>query len=545
MPAPESRLTLTREIARSAIATVWEGFDSSLDRKVLVKSIHPQYARESDLRARFEREAKAIAKLSHPNVVQIFDLRAEGDELSLILEFVEGTTLRRVLKERGPLPAEAALTITDEILAGLEQAHAAGIIHRDLKPENVLVSTRGEVKITDFGLASLRDQPTVTQEGMVVGTPSYMAPEQATGGEILPATDIFAVGLMLFEMLTDRRAHEGATMAETFQNVLKYQPPKLEQYGEQIPEAVRPILAAMLEKTAAKRPQHATDVRRTLLESSRDERLPRTLLQDFLSGEPTRKATTPTAARVQAWSKPFRWFTLFTLLAAGGGLIFHFATLTVSRTPTPPETGVSTVESVMVMPATGAENEIVPYDTTSVVPSEANAGDSTPELVSRRVTPPPVERLPEPVIVERSGYLSIVSQPWAQVYLGDSLIGNTPLGAALELAAGEHNVVLLNPEIGLPVIRKARVEGGDTTLLRVNLYENVGRIRAASVKPWADVYIDGTNVLRTPSSRTIFLTLGTHTLTLRHPDFPEFTDTLTFREGDPVHEIRVDLTQPR
>jgi len=545
MPAPESRLTLTREIARSAIATVWEGFDSSLDRKVLVKSIHPQYARESDLRARFEREAKAIAKLSHPNVVQIFDLRTDGDELSLILEFVEGTTLRRVLKERGPLPAEAALTITDEILAGLEQAHAAGIIHRDLKPENVLVSTRGEVKITDFGLASLRDQPTVTQEGMVVGTPSYMAPEQATGGEILPATDIFAVGLMLFEMLTGQRVHEGATMAETFQNVLKYQSPKLDSYGEQIPETLRPMLAAMLEKSAAKRPSRVSEVRQALLERSRDDRLPRTLLQDFLSGEPTRKATTPAVARVRAWSKPFRWFTLVTLFVAGGGLIFHLATLTEKSVPEIGDEGINPAESVTVFLPTTSENEMTARDTTPISPADPAGEESTRPIAGRVVEPIPSDRFPEPVMVERPGYLSIVSQPWAQVYLGDSLIGNTPLGAAIELSPGEHNVVFLNPEIGLPVIRKARVEGGDTTLLRVNLYENVGRIRAASVKPWADVYIDGTNVLRTPSSKTIFLTLGTHLVTLRHPDFPEYTDTLTFREGDLMHEIRVDLSQPR
>ena len=107
-----------------------------------------------------------------------------ADDLSIILEFIEGATLGKLLKDRGALPAEVAVTIAGEILAGLEHAHAAGIVHRDLKPDNVLVSARGEVKITDFGLATLRDQPTVTQEGMVIGTPSYMAPEQAEGGEI-------------------------------------------------------------------------------------------------------------------------------------------------------------------------------------------------------------------------------------------------------------------------------------------------------------------------------------------------------------------------
>ena len=244
MAERDSRLTLLRELSRSGIATVWEAYDPTLDRKVLLKAINPQYARESDLRVRFEREARAIARLSHPNVVQIYDLRTAADDLSIILEFIEGATLGKLLKDRGSLPGEVAVTIAGEILAGLEHAHAAGIVHRDLKPDNVLVSTKGEVKITDFGLASLRDQPTVTQEGMVIGTPSYMAPEQAEGGEITAVTDVFALGLILFEMLTGRRVHDGSSLAETFQNVLRYQPPRFDAFRDVIPEAVEPVLQA-------------------------------------------------------------------------------------------------------------------------------------------------------------------------------------------------------------------------------------------------------------------------------------------------------------
>jgi len=168
----DGRLTLLHLISRSNIATVWEAYDSELDRRVLVKYIEPQYSRDEDVRARFLREARAIAKLSHANVVQIYDLRSDEEKLSLILEFVEGLSLRKLLKERGPLPLHVAVTIAAHIAAGLEHAHAAGIIHRDLKPENVMVSRRAEVKITDFGLVTLRDQPTLTQEGMLLGTPS-------------------------------------------------------------------------------------------------------------------------------------------------------------------------------------------------------------------------------------------------------------------------------------------------------------------------------------------------------------------------------------
>ncbi|MCC6477457.1 serine/threonine protein kinase [bacterium] len=250
----DERLKLVREISRSGVATVWEGRDTELDRKVLVKSIHPQFVREGDLRARFEREARAIARLSHPNVVQIYDIRSDKESLSLILELIEGLSLGALLKNRGALPYPLALRILHDILAGLEHAHAAGIIHRDLKPDNILISNRGQTKITDFGLATLRDLPAVTQEGMVIGTPAYMAPEQALGGEIGPQTDLFSCGSMFFEMLTGRKLIAGDSLGEVFQNVVKYRPPELSAYQEWIPAEARSVLSEMLERDPSGRP---------------------------------------------------------------------------------------------------------------------------------------------------------------------------------------------------------------------------------------------------------------------------------------------------
>ncbi len=539
----DSRLTLIREITRSGIATVWEGFDSGLDRKVLVKSIHPQYARESDLRVRFEREAKAIAKLSHPNVVQIYDIQAGPDELSLILEFVEGTTLRKVMKERGKLPVEAAVSITEDILAGLDHAHAAGIIHRDLKPENVLVSTRGEVKITDFGLASLKDQPSVTLEGMVVGTPSYMAPEQAEGAELSMATDIFAMGLILFEMLTGQRVHEGTAMAEILQNVLKYQPPRFEDHSADIPVALQPVLARMLERTPERRYATAAEARQALLAAGGEDRLSPVLVKDYLASETMRKPTKPSVARVRAWAKPLRFFTIATLVLAGAALVFHFATLTRDRgVPSEPFDS-----SVVTTPTDTAITTPVSSDTSQTA-SKVDSIPTAPVEPPRRrpvdttVTHEVIDQ--KPVKLPEFGFLEISTRPWAQVFINDSLIGNTPLTSPSRLLSGSYSVVFMNPEIDLPVVRRVNVTGGDTTQLRVNLYENVARIRIASVKPWADVYIDGVFELRTPSSKTIFRPLGSYTISLRNPDFPEYSEALTFQEGDPIREIRVDLTKP-
>ena len=541
MAEPENRLTLTREISRSGIATVWEGYDAGLDRKVLVKSIHPQYARESDLRARFEREARAIARLSHTNVVQIYDLRASGDELSIILEFVEGVSLGRLLKEHGALPAEVAVTIASEILAGLEQAHAAGIVHRDLKPDNVLVSVRGEVKITDFGLASLRDVPTVTQEGMVVGTPSYMAPEQATGGDISAATDLFALGLILFEMLTGARLIEGASLAEAFQSVLKYSGPKLESHREHVPEAVEPVLRKLLERQPDKRYTAASAARDALIHTQPEGLLPRTLIADFLSGEPIRRAAVVRAAHAR--SRVLQVVLSLALVLFAGGLTYY-----LMRVDHPPiasnADSLLTVQDSLALVDTSATTNLPSIPTEDTTSHRPPTGETT-DVVSNlpgdngRV---PVKPIETPVVRE-PGILEITTRPWASIYSGDSLWGTTPMSKPLRVPAGDYDLVMLNPEIGFPIVKRVSVEPGEQTSVKVNLYDSVARIRVASVKPWADVYVDGKLELRTPSSRLIFRPLGTHTITLKHPDYPVYTTEVSFQLSDPIYEVRVDLTQ--
>ncbi|HEY3296179.1 MAG TPA: serine/threonine-protein kinase [bacterium] len=538
----DSRLTLTREIARSGIATVWEGYDSGLDRKVLVKSIHPQYARESDLRMRFEREARAIAKLSHPNVVQIYDLHAGVEELSLILEFVEGASLGKLLKDRGALPVEVAVTLAAEILAGLEHAHAAGIIHRDLKPDNVLVSKRGEVKITDFGLASLKDQPTVTQEGMVIGTPSYMAPEQADGSEITPATDVFALGLILFEMLTGKRIHAGATLAETFQNVLKYQPPRFEDYRETISPGIEFVLRRMLEKAPARRYTSAVEAHAALLQTQPDGLLPNALIADFLSGDTVRRPVVTGKVQARARSKSVRTMAIGLLVVVAAGAAYQLITTRAwEKAHTLPP--VVLTDTIPLPTPPGDTVRVKPGPTPPETLSTGGVAQKPPVKPVSPQNPPGKKDTTAGVAAARQpGTLDITCRPWATVYIADSLIGTTPLPSPLRLSEGTYSLVLVNPEIGLPVVRTVTVKGGQTTDLRVNLYDYVARIRIASVKPWADVFVNGKFELRTPSSKTIFRPLGTYTLSLKNPDYPVYTDTLTFREGEALREIRVDLT---
>ncbi|MFD0274460.1 Stk1 family PASTA domain-containing Ser/Thr kinase [Kitasatospora sp. NPDC127111] len=213
----DGRYRVEQRIAAGGMSTVYRGTDTRLDRVVALKVMHPDLAGDEGFTARFIREAKAVARLTHPNVVNVFDQGADGGNVFLAMEYVPGRTLRDLLRDRGALSVRAALDVLEPVLAALGAAHRAGLVHRDVKPENVLITEGGLVKVADFGLVRLLNAadgaPTTTTTatgGTVMGTVSYLAPEQ-----ILPdaptdqRVDVYAAGILLYEMLTGRRPHTG------------------------------------------------------------------------------------------------------------------------------------------------------------------------------------------------------------------------------------------------------------------------------------------------------------------------------------------------
>nr|BFE88781.1 hypothetical protein GCM10020093_113820 [Planobispora longispora] len=193
------------------MATVYLALDVRLDRTVAVKVMHRSLAEDPAFVRRFIGEAKSVASLSHPNVVQVFDQGTDGDNVYLSMEHVPGRTLRDVLRDRGRLPAREALEVMIPVLAALGAAHQAGMIHRDVKPENVLLTDDGRVKVVDFGLARAAEASNQTRTGMMIGTIGYMSPEQVTAGAADARSDVYSAGIMLFELLTGRQPYEGET----------------------------------------------------------------------------------------------------------------------------------------------------------------------------------------------------------------------------------------------------------------------------------------------------------------------------------------------
>ena len=196
------RYEILESIARGGMAEVFVAHDRSLNRRVALKALFPEYAREPSFVERFRREAQAAANLNHPNIVAIYDWGQEGGTYFIVMEYVQGRSLRDILYSNGPLSPDASLRVGADIAAALDGAHRKGVVHRDIKPGNVLVTAQGEVKVADFGIARAGTSDALTQAGSVMGTATYFSPEQAQGLDVDARTDLYALGVVLYEMLT-------------------------------------------------------------------------------------------------------------------------------------------------------------------------------------------------------------------------------------------------------------------------------------------------------------------------------------------------------
>ena len=253
---------LVRVLGRGGMGTVWSARHEVLDRQVAIKVLPEHRLSSEQLRKRFQREARVMARLVHPNVVTIFDVGSTqvegGDEAPyLVMELVHGESLERRLQD-GPLRRDEVVRVASQIAGALAAAHAAGVVHRDLKPSNVMIGPGGLVKVLDFGLARLLQsggvpETTLTTSGMVLGSCPYMSPEQATGEEIGPASDIFSFGSVLFEMLSGQRAFEGKTPVAVLENVAKARRPAIEDIAAELPPSLAAILDRCLERDPARR----------------------------------------------------------------------------------------------------------------------------------------------------------------------------------------------------------------------------------------------------------------------------------------------------
>ena len=239
-------------LGRGAMGTVYDGWDPRIDRRVAIKTVtlpdSPDPQTEEEIE-RFRREAKAAGKLSHPNIVGVYDFGEDASQAYIVMEFVGGPSLKSLLDKEERFTIPTIVTLMEELLSGLQFSHANGVVHRDIKPANIMLTPDRHVKIADFGIARI-EQSSMTQAGTMMGTPAYMSPEQFMGATVDARTDVYAAGVVLYQLLTGERPFEG-TLTTIMQKVLNTAPLPPSQLSVVAPRA----LDAVVLRAMAKRPE--------------------------------------------------------------------------------------------------------------------------------------------------------------------------------------------------------------------------------------------------------------------------------------------------
>jgi serine/threonine-protein kinase len=365
------------------MAKVYQGTDLLLGRRVAIKVLAANLARDPQFVVRFQREARAAASLSHTNVVSVFDTGSDGDRHYIVMEYIEGETLAEVILGEAPLDSARAITIASAVCEALAVAHAAGMVHRDVKPGNILIDSAGVVKVMDFGIAKTSSDG-LTLVGSVLGTVAYLSPEQAAGERVDQRSDLYSLGCVLYEMLTGKPPISGESLIEVVSKLSRYTPPPPSSLNPQVPETLDRVVTKAIAKLPEDRYQDAGQMRRALqaaisggtfrgagseatriIPPARGSREGRT---EVLPVQPP-----PRSRR--------RGLLLAGILLVAGGLWATFSGSEGNNTPDSPATVVTTLPQTPSVPASSPTPSPTPSPSPS--PSPAESPESSPSVDKR------------------------------------------------------------------------------------------------------------------------------------------------------------------
>lgn len=299
------RYELEGLVGTGGMSSVYKARDRLLERRVALKVLHPHHASDKDFVERFRKEARLVAQLSHPNIVTVIDRGDDDGRQFIVFELIEGENLKELVTREGPLPLRRVLELALQVGRGLAFAHSHGLVHRDVKPQNVLMNGDDQAKVTDFGIArSIDVDVSVTQTGTVLGTSAYIAPEQASGGEITPQTDVYSLGVVLYELLTGEVPFPGESFVAVAMKHINDPPPSLVERRPETP----PRLAAAVDRALAKGPgerfasmdDFVAELSACLAELEPEADADATMIVPAAHARPARDARSPRGVRVPA-----------------------------------------------------------------------------------------------------------------------------------------------------------------------------------------------------------------------------------------------------
>ncbi len=341
------RYRLENEIGGGGMALVYRAVDTLLDRTVAIKMLRPQYVGDSQFVSRFRQEAMSAAKLSHPNIVNLYDVGVENNEYYIVMEYVDGPTLKDIILERAPLPISEVVDITDQICAALEHAHEHHIIHRDIKPHNILLTKNGIVKVADFGIARAVTGDTITdfQATTVLGSVHYISPEQARGGSTDVRSDIYSLGIVMYEMLTKELPFSGESPVSVALKHLRDRFVEPRELNRKIPQSIENIVLKCLVKSPDMRYQNMAAMQADLADALVHPNVPKFSMPQEVEDETIAIPAVGNGASVagqephkekkrkKAWWKALLWWLVGLLLVIVGGFAAYYILMRFIQVP--------------------------------------------------------------------------------------------------------------------------------------------------------------------------------------------------------------------
>lgn len=483
-----------------------------LTKKIILKTLNTQQLKDQTILHRFKREAKILAKLEHPNIIKVLDFGTEKEFFYLSFEYFEGKSLREYLKYKLPNQEEFIKIIT-QILLGLSYAHHQKIIHRDLKPENILINENCDIKVADFGLALAENEIQITQQESIVGTPSYMSPEQIRGEILDNRTDIFSFGIIAYELLTGVNPFIGKDVTSTINNILFIENEKILESIKNKDEEFTKIIRKCLEKKKENRFQSVDEILKIL-------GIKKENLQSVQANE---NFFNKAFVKISGISLAIILIIL---------LIFNYTIRNKINGKSDPNSFNSKDSSNLMIDITPHEikskelkseqlqkiNPVIPI----IKEVEASKGVGINEKLNAL-----------------EGKLMVICYPWAEIYIDNQKFETTPLKNPITLSSGSHQIKLTHPNFP-PIEKKVEIKANEEIILDINLYKLFGFIQFQII-PWGEIKIDNKKFGITPFEKPIILEPGNHILIVSNPNFGNYTDTIFVQASETLF-YRLNLT---
>jgi len=523
-----------KDISHGPLTSVILCRQESLDREVILKILHPQHAEDSELVERFIREAKMYARLKHANIVNVIDLGKQNGSYYIAMEYVDGYSLDEFIKKYANLPLNIAIYIISKVLTGLQYAHESGIIHRDIKPSNIMISKKGDVKITDFGLARPLNLSAITEQGNILGTPSYLAPELARSESATIASDIFALGASFYELLTKENLFAGESVAETINKILNLKPIPILKKRNEVPEWLSVLILNMIEKKSSRRPQSCgtilSEIKKNINIISKD---------DFFSF--LKNKTSSTSVIVEENIKNTKSTKLIYSTAAGL-IITVFVIYGLYSSEKNIEQNKLGQEKIVNIQDSLITDSLKFLKNKNLANTEPDNIKETLKTKSKKIKIEP-DRISgntnsesEQIIENQKipGKLFINVMPWADVFINGKKIDTTPLDNAIELIPGIYNIELRNPAY-TNYAKSVEIFAGKNDSINVLMQQAFGSLKLIVV-PWGKIFINKEYVDMTPIAEPIKLKTGQNELEVVNPNFAKHTELVEIKAGETLEK---------